>query len=162
MVRQVMRKTIFAAIILSVLCTPIAAATHSVYTEGNMSTTYLTYFKDIVSGIGFNENYVAFRSGQYEYTMCVGKLVISGEVITLDGDGKLYTFTNSGNYNSIYNYNVTETNNFSVEVGDSIIYSDVGDFPQLVERGAQIETITLTLLGIVCVYYLVSRIFSHS
>ena len=48
--------------------------------EGNMSSTYITYFRDIVSGIGFNDNYVAYRSGQNEYKMVVGELTSSENV----------------------------------------------------------------------------------
>lgn len=162
MVRKVIPLCLIATIILSALCAPVCGATHTVYTDGNMSTTYVQYFKDILSKVNINDNYVAFRSGQYEYTMVVGELDYSGNTITLKDTGTEYIFSQSGNYNSVYKYNTNETNNFSVTISDNIIYSDVGDFPQLIERGTQIETLTLVVLVAVCVFYVIDRIFRHS
>lgn len=110
------------------------AATHSVY-DGSISSTYTTYFKDILSGVSFNDNYVAFRSGQYEYTMVVGDLSFNGSTFTLEGQGKEYVFSSGEGYNSYYQYYVSNISNFSLNVNNSIIYSDLGDYPQLMERG---------------------------
>lgn len=161
MVRKVITMCIAAAILLSVLCTPIVAATHNVYAEGNISTTYVQYFKDILSGEKINSDYIAFRSGQYSYTMVVGDLDYTNGVVSLKESGTIYTFTQSGNYNSTYSYNCDTINNFSVSVGDNIVYSNVGHFPHLIERSAHIETFTLVLLGAMCVFYVVDRIFRH-
>lgn len=162
MVRKVIPIMLCATIILCALCAPVVGATHSVYTEGNMSTTYVQYFKDILSGANINDNYVAFRSGQYQYTMVVGDLEYGNGTISLNDTGIVYTFTQSGNYNSQYKYNTNEITNFSVSAGDSIIYSDVGQFPHLVERGVHIETFILITLCGMCVFGLIERIFRHS
>lgn len=162
MVRKVIPIMLCATIILCALCAPVVGATHSVYTEGNISTTYVQYFKDILSGANIKDNYVAFRSGQYEYTMVVGDLEYSNGTISLNETGTEYTFTQSGNYNAQYKYNTNEITNFSVSVGDSIIYSDVGQFPHLIERGVHIETLTLVLFSAMCVFVIIDRIFRHS
>lgn len=161
MVRKIIIACCIVAIITSVLCTPLFAATHSVYTEGNLSTTYVQYFKDILSGANINDDYIAFRSGQYSYTMVVGDLDISGDTVSLKDSGVIYTFTQSGNYNSTYSFNYSNINQFSVNVGDNIIYSNVGHYPHLIERSAHIETLTLVLLSAMCVFVLVTRIFKH-
>lgn len=160
MVRKIVNMCVICVVLVSAFCTTAHAATHSIYDEGTLSTTYVTYFKDIVSGIGFNENYVAFRSGQYSYTMVVGDLEYNNGVISLTGSGKEYVFsTGSTGYNSQYRYNVNTINNFSVSVGDYIIYSDVGEFPQLVERGAKYEIFTALLLCIVLCAVVFGRFF---
>lgn len=134
-------------------------ATHNVYQEGNPSTTYIQYFRDIVSGIGFNDNYVAFRSGQYTYTMCVGDLEYNNGVISLSGEGGIYTFTQTGNYNSMYSLDYEEISSFSVSADGYIVYSDLGHFPQLVERGAKYEILTAVLVCTGLLGVVVGRFF---
>lgn len=162
MARKVITLCALFGVLLGVLCTPLHAATHSVYSEGNISTTYVQYFKDILSDCKITDNYVAFREGQYSYTMVVGDLEYSSGTITLQDSGKIYTFTQSGNYNSSYRYKSEPITNFSVTPGENIIYSDVGDYPELIERSARIETLILIAISIYAVYHIATRIFSHS
>lgn len=161
MVRKIINVLLVGILLVGALCTQASAVTHTIYDEGTLSTTYTTYFKDIVSGIGFNENYVAFRSGQYSYSMVVGELEYNNGVISLKGTGKEYKYsaTTTSGYNQQYKYTVTNLSNFSVNCGDYIIYSDVGDFPQLVERGAKYEIIQTLLIGICCLCVVINRIF---
>lgn len=161
MVRKIISSALLCALLVCALCTQASASTHTIYDEGTISSTYVTYFRDIVSGIGFNENYVAFRSGQYSYSLIVGELEYKNGVISLISSGREYKFAARSNqsYNATYNYTVTELNNFSVECGDYIIYSDIGDYPQLVERGAKYEIINTTLISIMLVSIVVNRIF---
>lgn len=146
--------------LISALCGTAQAATHTVYENGSMSSTYVNYFKDIVSGIGFNDNYVAFRSGQYEYTMIVGDIEFNNGEFILNDTGKAFTFSaNGSSYNSQYTYDVAEITSFSLLPSNSILYSDVGEYPQLVERGAKYEMLTAVLLCIAFVSILIQRIF---
>lgn len=159
MVWKIIRNCVICVALVCAFCTTAHAATHEVYDEGQISSTYVTYFRDIVSGIGFNDNYVAFRSGQYSYTMVVGDLEYNDGLFSLKENGKEYVFSaNNTGYNSQYNYNVNNITNFSVAVGDNIIYSDLGEFPQLVDRGAKIETFTAVLLCTVIVSVIINRI----
>lgn len=145
--------------LITAMCGTVQAATHTVYENGTLGTTYITYFKDILSGADFRDNYVAFRSGQYSYTMIVGKLQNENGVISLQEQGKQYTFETTGNYNSQYTYNVADITNFSVNTGNAILYSDVGDFPELIERGAKFETLNTILLIVLMLCIVIYRIF---
>lgn len=158
MVRKISASICAIALIMA-LSMPALGATHDVYKEGNPSTTYIQYFRDIVAGIGFKDHYVAFRSGQYSYTMCVGNLEYTNGIISLVGEGELYTFTQIGNYNSLYSLNYEEVSNFSVSVDNYIVYSDLGHFPQLVERGAQYEMLSAVLIVIGLLGIVINRIF---
>lgn len=156
MVRQI--KMMCAIVVL--LCafgTTAHAATYTVY-EGNPSSTYITYFRDILSGIGFNENYVAFRSGQYEYTMVVGDLSYDGTSFNLDSSGTVYKFTTDNSYNSYYSYSVTDLSVFNLNPDDKIVYSDLGQFPQLLERGDKFEMLTAVLVCIALLSVVVGRV----
>lgn len=135
------------------------AAEYTPY-DGNPSTTYITYFKDIVSGIGFKDNYVAFRNGQNEYIMIVGQLEYNNGVFTLVGQGESYRMYQEGTYNSnyVYEYNDNITN-VSVRTNNRLIYSDIGNYPQLVERGAKYEILTAVLVCIALLGVVIGRIF---
>ena len=160
MVRKVINIVVICILLVGAFCTQANAETHSIYTEGNMNTTYITYFEDILSGTDLKSNYVAFRSGQYTYTMVVGDLDINNNVISLNGTGKEYIFTQSGNYNSQYTYQVKNISNFSLNTGNYIIYSDIGDYPQLIERGAKFEILQTLLIFIVCLCIVIRSIFN--
>lgn len=158
------RKITSVVLICVVLCCGLAATTHAytheVYDSGAPSSTYINYYRDIVAGIGFNDNYVAFRDSERSYIMVVGDLSCEGGVITLNEKGKAYKFTStSTNYNSQYNYNVEEISNFSVNTNNYIVYSDLADFPQLVERGANYEIISTSVIVIACICVVIGRIF---
>ena len=116
MVWKIVRIIIVSSVICAILGASLTsyAATHSVYENGTISSTYITYFKDIVSGIGFNDNYVAFRSGQNEYIMIVGDLEFSNDTISLSEQGKIYRFyAESSSYNSYYRYDYDSIDNLS-------------------------------------------------
>lgn len=142
------------------LATTAFAYSHDVYDSGAISSTYLTYYRDILSGIPFNDNYVAFRDGQYSYIMVVGDLECNNNVITLNGEGTAYRFTTTtNNYNSQYRYYVEDISTFSVDTNNYIVYSDVGEYPQLMERGAKYEVLTTIVIIITCLCVVISRIF---
>lgn len=154
MVRKVTALCALLAIMCAFSAIPQASA-YDVY-DGNMSNTYVQYFKDIVGGLKFKENYVAFRSGQYEYTMVTGAITYDGAFH--GSDLTCYTFSNDGNYNSTYTYEVTTIDSFSLNPNNRILYSDLGQFPQLETRGEKYE-ILATVLIVVLLLGLVIRSF---
>lgn len=150
------------AIVLVACCAcPAFAKSYTIYEGGNISSTYITYFEDIVAGIPFGHHYVAFRSDQYNYVLITGDLKYdSNGNFTLAGTGTAYTYgTNSGSgYSSIYTYKVEELTSLSLKWTDEIIYSDLGDFPMLTDRGSNYEMLN-TLLLIIALLSIVFRGF---
>lgn len=160
MVRKIGSLIAVLGLIGAILCAPVQAATHSIYENGSLGTTYITYFKDILSGCSFKDNYVAFRSGQNEYTMVVGELEYSNNTFTLKGQGKEYVFYTEGtSYSSQYQYRFEDINNFSLNYNNAILYSDIENFPQLIERGAKFEILSVILLLIIMCSFVIRRIF---
>lgn len=136
-------------------------ATYNVYDEGTLNTTYTTYFRDIVAGVGLKDEYVAFRSGQYEYTLIIGQLEYENGVISSQERCTTYTFRADGTqYNNQYKYYVDWVDTVSLDTENHILYSSVGDFPQLIERGANYEVYTAVLLTICCVSVVIGRIIN--
>lgn len=142
---------------------PQNAYGYTVYSEGTLSSTYVTYFRDIISGVKPNDKYVAFRSGQYSYTLAVGDLSLSGTSISSTGTVKLYVYeSTSSGYSSNYTYNVSEVSDFKLNVGNYIIYSNLGDFPMLEERGVIYEYTTLYIAIIIGLCMFIRSIFSFT
>lgn len=140
---------------------PITASAAEVYTEGNISTTYVTYFQDILSKVSPLDDYVFFRSGQNEYTMVVGNLVFENGTISTNERCRVYQiYTTSQSYQSYYHFVSNNYAEYSVSVGSALIYSNLGDFPDLNERGDYLETAILVIMLVIVCMYLLARIFS--
>lgn len=163
MVRQVKRFIIlFVAGLITVaaLCGSVSAATYDTY-EGNISTTQLTYFRDILGGESILDNYVCFRDDQNSYRMVVGKLEYNNGVFSLKEKGKIYTVNTSGsNYNNYYTYNYANLDSLTLRTNNRIVYSDIGNFPQLEERGQRYELLQTIIIVIVCVCIIIRSIFN--
>lgn len=144
MVRQV--KVLLAIVVLfCAIGTTAHAASYTTY-DGAPSSTYIQYFKDIVSDISLNDNYVAFRSGQNEYILVIGDLEYDGTRFSLKGEGNLYRITNDNSYNGVSDFQVNRISDFTLTTNNRIVYSDCGQYPRLIDRGATYETYTAVIL----------------
>lgn len=162
MVWKVRTTAILLAVLmmLGAMCTAASAATYDVY-EGNPSNTQLQYFRDIIPGIGLGEHYVAFRSGQYTYDMLVGDISYDNGIFSSADSCTVYHLETSNSYNGYYVYSVSTIDSISLNPEDKIIYSDLGHFPQLEERGAKYEILTTILIATCCVVFVVRNIFYY-
>lgn len=130
----------------------VMAVSGSVY-SGTISTTYLDYFRGILSHSP-GTPYVVFRSDQYNYYMFYGKgLSVSG-----------YTFTGSGKYVRYYTqtgliYRGTDSINIYAENG--FVYSNLSDdFPAFYEeRGLLNEKTILVALGVLVGLWVLNKLF---
>ena len=162
MVRKRLICLLFAlALILAV---PIQASAAEVYKEGNISTTYVTYFEDILGKVSPLNDYVFFRSGQYTYTMVVGDLYFSGTSFVGVGDCTVYTITqgSGAGASNTYTFSTSTSNGYSLNASNALVYSNLGEFPDLIERGDYLETALLLLVLVIVFMSLGSRIFGFS
>lgn len=146
------RKVITAILFACALLISVAQQTYadSIYTDGNISNTYTTIFEDIIMSESITKDYVYFRSGQNDYTLVTGDLKFEGGTFSNVGKYKRYTISNSGNNysNTRYKYVVTShdgSSTFNLPVSDYLVYSNLGNFPTLVERGSTYELSTIIL-----------------
>lgn len=130
MVRKVMAVCIALAVALCAAA-PASAATADIY-EGNISTSMLDYFADILIKVPPTQNYVLIRSGQYTYVMYVGSFEWNGSSFYAASADAYSIATNSG-YNSYYTFNVSTISDLTIRPGDYLVYSDLGPFPGLRE-----------------------------
>lgn len=148
---MVRRWSVVASVILALLLTIGAAGqahADTVYDEGTISTTYLEYARGVVSGKMPGDSYVFFRGGQYNYT-----LIVSDNLKHEDGQFVADTFTrytwtvNSG-YNTVPTYEVIDDSSFSLSVGSTMVYSNLGDYPSLEDGGVIYGQITAFLVAV--------------
>ena len=161
MVRQVkkyMLVLVAVLILITATCGTISAATYEVY-EGNLSSTQLTYFRDVLGNQSILDNYVVFRDGQYSYEMVIGDIEYSNNQFTSSTPCKVYSIDTGSGYNSYYTYNTSEISNFTLNTNSRIVYSDLADFPQLESRGDRYEILTTVILCIAGCCYIIRNIF---
>ncbi len=159
MVRSLKRFWACVGLVLAI-CVSMATQAHA-YTiyDGSISTTYLTYFRDILLKYDVSSDYVLFRSNQYTYTLVVGDLEYSAGTITSIGEVSVCNIYQDGNYNSTYNINTGTETSFTLEVGTKFIYSNLHCYPTLTERGDNIAFTTLFVICVMCLCFFIRGLF---
>ena len=161
MVRKIMALCLFMGLLL--VASPIQAlADDSIYTEGNISSTYTTIMEDVLQNTKISDDYVYFRSGQYTYTLITGDLDYSGGVFTGSEVDRYTISTSTGSYNQTYTFSHSTDSNFRLNAQSYLVYSNLGYYPTLIERGAVYEYATIVLLCIGGLCVLIRPIFEFT
>lgn len=140
------------------LAAAASAAEYNVY-AGNLSGTYTDYARDLLGSVGLEDSYLFFRSGQYEYILLVGDLTYENGVFSAPAAME-YKFLTGTNYGTDYSYTVTEVSDVSLSPGRGMVYSDLGDYPELRDPSQLLELVQVFLLAMYGVMFLVHCIFS--
>lgn len=146
------------------MCLPLAshALAYTSYDDGTMSTTYVTYFEDIVDTLPIGHSYVASRTGQYEYILCSSdslKYDLNGGFVA--DESTIYTFTVASGYNSSYSYSVRVVDSFELDTSGMMVYSNLGDYPSLDDRGSVYEYALLLAFVVGGICCLIRPIFKY-
>lgn len=154
------RRLIVALGLVVALCGSMAtqAGAYSVY-DGTPSSTYITYFRDMLTKFSVSSDYVCFRSTQYVYLLVVGDLTKTDNRIHADGTVDICEISTNSGYNASYSISFRSEDNFFVDCGDEIIYSNLGMYPTLEERGDLFDFSTLFIIACCAVCCLFRGIF---
>ena len=108
--------------------TPVSVTNtiYTVYDSGLPSSQYLDWASGLVKNVPFNQDYVFFRSGQYQYIFATGDYS-SG----FSAPSTVYVLHLAENYNGSYEFYSMSDSAFSLNVGQGLIYSSVNDYPSL-------------------------------
>lgn len=117
--------------------------------NGTINSTALTYFEGITRKLSPFEDYVAFRTGDYTYSLVYGNLSYSNGVISSSSATRVDY--NSRYYTSNYEYTTyvsdSQISNLRLNTnGFSIIYSSLGSFPKL--EGNDTDLLSMLLIGV--------------
>ena len=148
-------------LILSILLLSKKVLADSVYDEGNLSNTYVTYFADVINSLNPNIDYVIYRSGQYEYSLVTGNLEFNNKTFTSDESVTIYKITTNSGYNSSYQYSISEVTNFNLSCDNALVYSNLGQYPNIQERGSYYEEVIIILLSVIMLFNIIWKIFRY-
>ena len=128
---------------------------------GTISSSYLDYFTGIADKLSPSVHYVAYRSGQYEYTMAWGKELqydgsrFRGDALSIC---RIYRYSGS-NYDYLVEWFSDSVN---MSPGGNFVYSDLGDYASLTEGGTGLESTTLLFaVGFAVCYVVCHDIFDY-
>lgn len=132
----------------SVIGTPYASVTSNAYSEIASRTIIKS---------GWNDDYVFWRSGQYEYCLAVGDIEFTGGVFSGD-NCKLFRYTLDSGYNGTYRLSV-ENDSINLNVSNYIVYSNLGDYP-VFDNTYVFGRIGIFIVMIVSACYVMNSMFS--
>lgn len=132
------------------------AATSTPYASVS-ANTYSDLAASMLWKVGFGDDYVFWRGGQYQYCFAYGDLELSDS--RFRGSGcKLVTFTLNSSYNGTYTMDVT-TGSVDLSAGSYIVFSNLGPYPVLSSEFVGQYLVVWSLL-VALVLYLVRSLFA--
>lgn len=135
-----------------------AVAAYAAADGYNLGTTYASIFAGVAQKIPFGQNYVYWRDDQYSYKLAYGKLSQQGAIFTADEPVTILTYTTSSGYNSVYSYTESVDNDFYLNAGNALVYSDLGSYPDIFNRR---EMKFNVFVGYFCAIAFVWMLFSN-
>lgn len=155
--RKKMRVLVLICTLAVLLAQPVTASAAS-YTPyaGPVPEEYREVFGSIAGKISFREDYVFFRSAENEYMM------ITGDLTYESGSFEAETCTV---YRILFqdgapSFSQREEFDLVLTVNDALVFSDLGYFPDLIDRSEVYSLATLFLLVIALCMYLINGIFN--
>lgn len=146
--------------ILSTTAAPEVLAAPLAYSSPYASVTSNSY-SDIaahmVGKIGWSDNYVFWRSGQYAYTLAYGDIELSPEGRFTSDSCKVVSFVLDNNYNGTYRMQQSDEA-LALDTGTYIVFSNLGAYPVLEYESQKIWY--FCLVSVVCAgCYLIRSLF---
>ena len=160
---MVWRKIICIAVVCLLLVGGATATANAATIYGGTISTSLIEIAEKIP-LNFSDEYVFFRSGQYEYILVASPdLECTASKFSFNTSGQIYVITtNSGsNYSSYYSYESYSTDYFSLDATDMLVYSSLGNYPTLTERSANYEALTFFVVCVACMCAVVRPLFGY-
>lgn len=138
-----------------------AVALAAIDSQYGVGTSNINIFGPVASKLPYGVHYVYWRDGQYQY-----KFAYSADLVYEGGEfaapsATVITYTTSTGYQSQATYVVSTERNFSLDPANYLVWSDLGDYPTLFERGeadgTQLTNIMLASFGIFVLFERIVR-----
>ena len=116
----------------------------------NLGTTYQSIFAGVAYKVPFGQHYVYWRDGQYSYKFAYGDISLEGTDFVGNGDITICSYdASSTGYNSVYTWSTGADSNFLLSASDSLVYSDLGSYPDIFNRRGLFNE-TALMYGFAC------------
>lgn len=110
------------------------------------NSSYLEFARDFLPKIPWGDDYVFYRSGQYEYCLAFGDISWSGGRFS-GSDCQFIFLTPASGYSTDLTLS-SSSGSFSLSPSSYVVYSSLGDFPSL---SGQL-TFSSSILFLLCVF----------
>ena len=161
MVWKIKKMLIICLSLLTLVTTCSSRVSAADLYDGTINSTYLQYARDLMTKVKFTDDYVFFRSGQYTYEFVTGDINYNGTSFS-GTDVEIYKITQpSGtgmNNTQVTIYSDTYPT-FTLQTTGKLVYSNLGQFPTLEERGGLHESIQTILICILAMCMLIRGVF---
>lgn len=108
---------------------PLSAS--SIFGGYGVGTANSSIFGGLISKLPYGVHYVYWREGQYSYRLAYGReLSLSGSRFS-GSSVRLVTYNTHSGSGSQATWSSVEDSNFSLSAGPYLVWSDLGDYPQL-------------------------------
>ena len=102
-----------------------------------VGTSNISIFGPIASKLDYGVHYVYWRESQYEYCFAYSdSLMLNGTRFSASS-ATVVSYNTSSSYQTQASFTVSTDTNFSLDAGDYLVWSDLGNYPVLYERGVE-------------------------
>lgn len=126
-------------------------SSHSVTSDYGVGTSNINIFGPLAGKLPIGTHYVYWRDGQYTYRLAYSpEMSVSGTRFS-SPSVILATYQTNTGYGSQATWTVSQDTNFSLNAGNYLVWSDLGDYPQLVDRSVR-DYVHAAVIGIVVLF----------
>lgn len=135
-------------------------SSHAVPSDFGVGTSNINIFGPVVSKLPYGTHYVYWREGQYEYRLAYGESLEYDGSRFLGDSVEVVTYRTNTGYGSQATFVYSAESNFTLSPGSYLVWSDLGHYPTLYERGVQdyVETACFGL-AVCFVLWLIKSLF---
>ena len=102
-----------------------------------VGTSNISIFGPIASKLDYGVHYVYWRESQYEYCFAYSdSLMLNGTRFSASS-ATVVSYNTNSSYQAQASFTVSTDTNFSLDAGDYLVWSDLGNYPVLYERGVE-------------------------
>ena len=115
----------------------VAVPAANISSSYGVGTSNITIFGPVASKLPYGTHYVYWREDQYTYCFAYSS-TISFENGRFSGqDVTVITYETYNSYNSQATFTTAQESSFSLSPGNYLVWSDLGNYPTLYERGGE-------------------------
>lgn len=136
-----------------------AVALAAISDNYGVGTSNVSIFAGIVGKLPLDHHYVYYREGQYDYVLAHSDSLVYDSGMFSADDATLVTYTTNNSYQSQPTFTVSQDANFQLDPEDYLVWSDLGEYPDLIDRGeVQYEALCCLILCSFGLWLLLDRL----
>ena len=115
----------------------VAVPTSNINSSYGVGTSNISIFGPIASKLPYGTHYVYWREGQYTYCFAYSGTISFENGRFFGQDVTVITYETNNSYNSQATFTTAQESNFTLSPGNYLVWSDLGNYPTLYERGGE-------------------------